>query len=434
VPGVAGIEVRVLEGDVRNVHVVPLRLTGPGAEFAPVPDLATRSADDPRFFTANLWMMTAGPWRVKITLDGNGARHELAVPVDAVASRTLEMPMGVLAVLVPLGLFLTLGFIAIVGASAGDAQIEPGMATPVNRRRRALVARVVATIFVVLVLAAGNWWWTVEADAYAHYIYKPMQIRAALQDARLRLTLHDPGWLPFRVTNDLVPDHGHPMHLFLVREPALDRLMHLHPRQLEDGEFDQLLPNAAKGRYRLFADIVHASGFPETMVATIDLPDGGNGDVAGDDSAAEAAPQAAADGTAPLPDGGRMIWAERPASLRAKQPQILTFNVQDAAGQPARDLEPYMGMPGHAIVFKRDLSVFAHVHPSGTAPMQSLALASAGLSDAASNPHEQHAAHKAWPATVTFPYGFPSAGDYRVFVQVKRAGRVQTGVFDVRVQ
>jgi hypothetical protein len=35
---------------------------------------------------------------------------------------------------------------------------------------------------------------------------------------------------------------------------------------------------------------------------------------------------------------------------------------------------------------------------------------------------------------VSFPYGFPKAGQYRLFVQVKRAGRVETGVFDVRIE
>jgi hypothetical protein len=34
---------------------------------------------------------------------------------------------------------------------------------------------------------------------------------------------------------------------------------------------------------------------------------------------------------------------------------------------------------------------------------------------------------------VSFPYGFPKSGLYRIFVQVKRAGRVETGVFDAQV-
>jgi hypothetical protein len=75
--------------------------------------------------------------------------------------------------------------------------------------------------------------------------------------------------------------------------------------------------------------------------------------------------------------------------------------------------------------------VFAHVHPFGTAPMASLALASGGTA----NPHAQHLtqAAEALPPAVSFPYGFPREGDYRLFVQVKRPTGVQTGTFDVHV-
>jgi hypothetical protein len=38
------------------------------------------------------------------------------------------------------------------------------------------------------------------------------------------------------------------------------------------------------------------------------------------------------------------------------------------------------------------------------------------------------------PPQVQFPYGFPQAGNYRIFVQIKRAGRIETGVFDARVE
>ena len=69
---------------------------------------------------------------------------------------------------------------------------------------------------------------------------------------------------------------------------------------------------------------------------------------------------------APLPDGGRMVWVRDGRPLEAGQLTMFTFRVEDAAGQPATDLELYMGMPGHAIFVGRDRRVFAHVHPSGS--------------------------------------------------------------------
>jgi len=35
---------------------------------------------------------------------------------------------------------------------------------------------------------------------------------------------------------------------------------------------------------------------------------------------------------------------------------------------------------------------------------------------------------------VSFPYGFPKSGLYRIFVQVKRSGHVQAGIFDAHVE
>ena len=47
------------------------------------------------------------------------------------------------------------------------------------------------------------------------------------------------------------------------------------------------------------------------------------------------------------------------------------------------------------------------------------------------NDHERH--QMGTPSVVTFPYGFPEPGDYRIFVQVKRAGKIVTGAFDANV-
>jgi hypothetical protein len=38
------------------------------------------------------------------------------------------------------------------------------------------------------------------------------------------------------------------------------------------------------------------------------------------------------------------------------------------------------------------------------------------------------------PPTVGFPYGFPSPGRFRIFVQMKHSNTVETGVFDADVR
>jgi len=37
------------------------------------------------------------------------------------------------------------------------------------------------------------------------------------------------------------------------------------------------------------------------------------------------------------------------------------------------------------------------------------------------------------PPVVEFPYGFPSPGRYRIFIQMKHGSTVETGVFDAEV-
>ena len=103
-----------------------------------------------------------------------------------------------------------------------------------------------------------------------------------------------------------------------------------------------------------------------------------------------------------LPDGTRMIWERAPGPLPANQLLWFKFRLEDANGKPVANLEPYMGMAGHAEFVRSDLSVFAHVHPDGSVPMAAVQLADATLAKnsaipASSNPSatngNEHARH-----------------------------------------
>jgi hypothetical protein len=448
IPGVADVEVRAMADGVRDIRIVPLPLTGPGAQFAPVPDRAVQSRDDPRLFVGHLWMMSAGAWQVRVTATGDGGSGMLSVPVPTLPQSTLEMGRALRAVLVLFMIVLAAGFVAIASAMAREARLEPGEAAGPQAKRRGRIAGAVAACVVAATVLLGNRWWSAEASDYARYVYKPLEgVPSVTADGRLRLMLRDPGWIGSRKLDDFVPDHDHLMHLFIV-SPALDRFWHLHPDEATTGTFELRLPDIPQGRYELFADLVHATGVSETVSTRLETPSIAGTPLTGDDSSWSAPSTSSVASGFPGPpksggderssrtsDGGSIVWVRDAQPLTPKRLTMFAFRVDDASGRPATDLELYMGMPGHAIFIRRDLRVFAHVHPAGSAPMAAMAIGERSLAPPQSAPVREHANHGGGiPGTVSFPYGFPEPGDYRIFVQVKRRGQVETGVFDAHVE
>jgi hypothetical protein len=418
VPGVATIEIRTSAKDVSAVRVVPLRLTGPGSELPPAPDLAERSAEDPQFFTASLWLMERGALQVRVSAQGARGEGQLGVPVPSVATRVLAMDSKRAALLLLLMVLLAAAAISIARGAAREALLEPGAVPQAAQRRNGLIAGAIALAAVAATLAAGRAWWNSEADTYAKNLYQTPHVTPRLDNGRLVLE---------GVEQKLLPDHAHLMHLFLVRS-TLDEVFHVHPERGEGGAFSIALPSRKGGHYQLFADVVMSSGFPLTYVAELDLPAGEGAPPGPDDSSWSG--DASAERSATL-SSGRMVWEAPDQPLHAGAASAFRFRVEDADGKPAEDLEPYMGMAGHAVFLRKDFSVFAHVHPVGSVAMPALELAQATLGG--TDPHAGHAMGGPLPPTVSFPYGLPSAGDYRVFVQVRRNGKVETGVFDTHV-
>jgi len=110
-----------------------------------------------------------------------------------------------------------------------------------------------------------------------------------------------------------------------------------------------------------------------------------------------------------------MIWERGDAPLRAGQAMSFHFRIEDATGAPASDMEPYMGMAGHAEFVRADFTVFAHVHPAGSVSMAAMELAQRSLPEGGvAAPLGAHAGmvmpDERVAPDISFPYGFPQPG------------------------
>lgn len=456
VPGIAEILIRSASNDVDKIEILPLKMVGATGKLSPAPDAAERSGSDPQLYTGKLWIMQRGSWKVQVKVAGKQGVAELEVPVPAVSTHSAKMDAPLGALLAALGVALVAGMVGIIGAANRDAKLEPGDHPSPSQRKRALLLMACATVVMIGIVVAANKWWSVDASANARLNYKLPQMQVSLASGNvLSLQLDNPNALEkvleksqlermnragFKVPDalrldDLIPDHGHILHLFLVRMPDMQSFWHLHPEQTGVAHFADHLPSMPAGQYQLYADIVHNTGFPETQVATLELPAVAGSAPTGDDSGGP--DLKAVNDVAQLSDGYRMVWEQDqpsrprklPATFKAGDPVWFRFRVEDSNGKPA-ELEDYMGMSGHAAFISVDGKVFAHVHPAGSVSMAAVALAEGGESQ----PGMPGMHHRPGNGEVSFPYGFPQAGDYRIFVQVKRAGKVETGVFMAHVE
>jgi hypothetical protein len=357
----------------------------------------------------------------------------------------MEKPLG--GLLLFLMAFLAIGIVFIAGAAVREGNLGPSEAVTAVRARRARVVMAITTVIVAGILYLGRAWWGTEASNYQRTVnyYKAPMAETTLENGNrlvIRAKGQDPQWAKNLKMEEAIPDHNHLMHLFLIRTPGMEQMWHLHPERIAGGSFAEELPSMPAGRYEVFADIVDKHGFPWTLVGNADLPQIQGKALEGDDSAWSGPVVAAStrdSNMSQLADGSRMVWRHESGPLKASVPINFRFGVEDKDGKPVTDLEPYMGMAGHAEFVSTDLSVFAHVHPAGSVSMAALELARTAQAEApmkmlAGAPITMKMSNTPLPAEVSFPYGFPRPGDYRIFVQVKRAGRIETGVFDAHVE
>ena len=401
---------------------------------------------DPGLYNAQLWFMTRGSYNVEVAVEGHGG-GSVQVPVNSVAYSRKPMPPALQIIAVGLLVILSVGLISIAAAAFRESHLGEGAAVSPGSRRRGWAGAVLGVTMVCGAYWGGNLWWESEdSDHQSRVLFRPMQHEVAFEgDAgkpRLRLEIVDG-----RMTNRnyaLIPDHGKLVHLFLIGAGGAPAFAHLHPRRESARRFEAALPPLAAGTYRVFADVTHESGITETVTNSLTLP---AVSVATDmpDDPDDSFRRALAPtelGTKEDVGEGLAMTLRMEGGGRSGEAVVLRASVVNEAGSPV-PLQPYLRMLGHAAVMREDGGTFAHVHPAGTLSMAAARKFASRSGDEEAGravdevcgdlsvmPEAQAlAAGKA--GRVGFPYVFPGPGTYRVWVQVKVAGRILSAAFRV---
>ncbi len=188
--------------------------------------------------------------------------------------------------------------------------------------------------------------------------------------------------------------HEKAMHLIVVRRD-LSRFQHLHPELSADGMWESPVSLDSAGVYRVFADFAPAA-LSETVTLGADLFVPG-------DLQPEELPEPASTWA------GQGYSVALAGSPRAGDPTELTFTVS-RAGAPVSDLEPYLGAFGHLVSLRPGDLAYLHTHPS-----------------------EDAAAGAQGGPDIRFATTFPTAGRYRLYLNIAHAGTVRTAEFTVDV-
>lgn len=500
IPGTAKITVFIENGNVSKVLARPIYFYS-GDKGAPSPDELIQVAGQTGQFQGVVWLMEWGSSSAQIQLEGDKGKGELIVPIVAVSTAQREMPKELGIGLSVLGVLLFLLMITTIGASVSDGILRPGEKLTFVQKRKRWVNMGIATVVCALILYGGSSWWDSWAAEYKQWLYKPVQGKTAILQTNaqrvFQLKIDTTGWHDQRrgsMLSTLIPDHGKLMHTFLVRIPGLDAFAHIHPERKDSTTYEAYLPKLPPGKYLTYNDIVQLSGFAETIMDTLEIPEQkANMDklevTAEEDTYVVTDPMNAPGRVSPdenmvicgkpgtktvFKDGSYAVWEGQPIKpMEAGKPYQLTFEFFNPDGTPCLP-EPYLGMNGHVAVVRSDGSVYIHLHPTGTFAMAAENTFKNRMADTASvakapapaifrDSIDRYLAKlKALPMEereiqlmtemgmyelnaegmmgmdhsnrISFPYSFPKEGRYRIFLQLKRNAKVLTGVYDVRVK
>ena len=486
IPGTAQVTVFTDGNDIDKIRIKPVYFWF-GDEGSPVSDEIFAVAGQTGKFDGMVWFMSPLAGSVEVEVMGKRGIAKMIVPVAAVSTAKRSMPAGLGWILAALGIFLVGVLTTIFGASVSDSLQPAGEKATSKTIRKRVTGSLVGASFCGLLLFIGNNWWGGLAKEHLKEMYKPYRASTKVVNENgqdlLKLTI-DSNSVYNRKLSYVIPDHGKLMHLFLVRQGTMDAFAHLHPVRKDTLNFEALLPNLPAGKYLVYADIMrYVGGFQYTLTDTVEIKNAVRNTKVQDPDDTYAITNALNEkslnsldetiticGTpgvkTKLQDGSSIVWeADSKKSMMAGQIYDLKFSVVSPDGKEAV-LQPYLGMMGHVAVVKTDGSVYIHLHPTGTVSSTSVDVMQKRVEETSVEPfiatplvfkdsidkvlakiqtmpeaqrdqflmpNMNHNTKEHHGGSVKFPYVFPTAGSYRIWLQIKRDGKILTGVFDAVV-
>jgi hypothetical protein len=204
--------------------------------------------------------------------------------------------------------------------------------------------------------------------------------------------------------------HERRMHLIVVRRDGAE-FRHLHPEMDEVGTWSIPVRFEEPGVYRAFADF-SVGGEQHTLASDLFVS-------GGEFEARPFPPQSAVDTT------GDYEVRLRAGDPVAGEPTSLTFAV-GKGGHGVHELAPYLGAKGHLVALREGDLAFLHVHPE-----------EAGSGGGHGHGHdgggESGGGHEGSANEIAFAATFPTPGRYRLYLQFKHEGVVQTVQYTVEV-
>jgi|GEM_PF-5754256 len=452
VPGLALIYVQSLDGKISTVKTQPMKWDA-GVDGSPPQDIAKQMFNQPDKFNSELWLMDFGSYSINIEVEGDNSIANIVVPVMSIATKRSEMNLIMKSILIFLMLLLLFGFVTIIGVSVEESTLSPGKTPDKNKKREANLAMIITFFICISIIIIGKKWWEGIADLYYSNLFKPMetttQIKSFEQYQILNLEITDNMWKS-GVYPPIVPDHGKLIHTYMIKED-LSVFSHVHPilnKQSSD-KFDLTLPgNLPMGKYFIYSDVTHETGYNQTLLDTINISNV-------ETPLIDYLPKVDPDNSIKLTpfnseflhskfefdDGSHLIWKEYQTQIQMGFIDM-NFTLLDENNKPLI-LEPYIEMGGHGIIYKKDGTQFIHIHPTGNFSMASQEVLFELKEGIEVNPQDLFCTfgyrsedgklveNLVKDGKVTFPpFEFLEAGEYRIWIQVKNDGNVKTGIFD----